>query len=211
MSITLAIIIVTVLISYQAFKNYNIIDKLKHHPYSEHNKKEYYRMLSSGFVHGNSTHLLINMFVLYMFGTTIEPVFGFLYNETMGPIIFLVFYLSAIFAADIPSHFKHRNNYNYAAVGASGATSALVIVYCLLDPWNWFIYPPVPAIVFALGYIYYSHWAETRNKADGIGHSAHLYGALYGIVFIVLTNPKVCLIFFNKIMEGPVWPPPIFN
>ena len=211
MSITLAIIIITVVISYQGFNNYKIIDSLKHHPYTEHRNKEYYRMLSSGFVHGNTTHLLINMFVLYMFGNFIESVFKQLYSPTLGPIFFLLMYLTAIFASDIPSHFKHRNNFSYAAVGASGATSAIVIIYCLLDPWNWFIYPPVPAIVFAIGYIYYSHWAESRNKADGIGHSAHLYGALYGLLFIILTKPRVLAIFYAKIMEGPIWPPPFIS
>ncbi len=210
MSVTLAIIILTVLISIQAFSNPNIISSLRHHPYLEHHSKEYYRLVSSGFIHGSSGHLMINMFVLYMFGQTIEGSFSVLYGGTMGNLFFIFFYLSSIFVADLPTHFRHKNNYNYAAVGASGATSALVMVYCLLDPWAWFLYPPVPAIVFAAGYLYYSHWADNKRKHDGIGHSAHLYGAIYGILFIVLSRPVVAKIFLQSLMEGPVWPPPFF-
>lgn len=210
MSITLAIIIITVILSLQGLNNYNIIESLRHHPYSEHNKKEYYRLLSSGFVHGSSGHLLINMFVLYMFGQYIEATFHALYGSTMGSLYFVFLYLSSIVVADLPTHFRYKDQYAYAAVGASGATSALVLIYCLLDPWSWFLYPPVPAIIFAAGYLFYSHWADTKGRRDGIGHSAHLYGAIYGILFIILTKPVIIKVFFNKMMEGPVWPPPFF-
>ena len=207
MSITIIILIVTGLISYQGLNRHDIVEKLKHHPYSEHNNKEYYRLLSSGFVHGSMTHLMINGFVLYMFGEQIENVFGGLYGENMGRIVFLVLYLTAIIAGDLPTHFKHKSNYNYSAVGASGATSALVMIYCILAPWSWFIYPPVPAIVFAVGYLVYSSWADRSNKADGIGHSAHLYGALWGLVFFLSTKPEVFSSFVQKLMEGPSRPP----
>jgi len=207
MSITIVLIIITALISYQGFNKPDIVEKLKHHPYREHNSKEYYRLLSSGFVHGSTTHLLINGFVLYMFGEQIEQLFGSLYGAGMGRIMFLALYLTAILAGDIPTHFKHKNNPNYSAVGASGATSALVMIYCLIAPWNWFIYPPVPAIVFAVGYLIYSSWADRTNKADGIGHSAHLYGALWGLVFILATKPEMFSYFFELLMQGPTKPP----
>jgi membrane associated rhomboid family serine protease len=210
MSITLAILILTVLISLQGFKNMNVIERLKHHPWSEHNKKEYYRLLASGFVHANTTHLFINAFVLYMFGMHIESVFKALYGSGMGPVYFIFMYCSAIVVADMPTHFRYKNTFSYSAVGASGATSALVLIYCLLDPWSWFLYPPVPAIIFAAGFIYYSHWADKRQYGDGIGHSAHLFGALYGILFILLTKPVMIMNFVSKIMEGPQWPPPFF-
>jgi len=206
MSITIAILILTALVSYQGLNNYEIINKLKHHPYREHNSGEYYRLLSSGFVHGSLNHLLINGFVLYMFGEYIEKVFRQLYGG-LGTIAFLGLYLSAIVVGSLPSFFKHKNNHNYSAVGASGATSALVLIYCLLNPWGWFIYPPVPAIIFAVGYLWYSSWADRTNKADGIGHSAHLFGALWGITFIVLTKPIILKVFFEEFMQGPTKPP----
>lgn len=208
MSITLALIIITGLISYQGLNNPRIIDSLRHHPYSEFNKKEYYRLLSSGFVHGSMGHLLINMFVLYMFGNYIESAFAYFFGDLMGKTMYLLLYLTAIIAGDLPTHFRFKNNFGYAAVGASGATSALVLIYCLLDPWSWFIYPPVPAIVFAGGYLAYSHWADKKGSRDGIGHSAHLYGAIYGLIFILASKPVIYKIFISKMMEGPIWPPP---
>ncbi len=210
MSITIIIIIVTGFISYQGLNRPDLVDKLKHYPYRESHHKEYYRLLSSGFVHGSMGHLLINGFVLYMFGEMIERQFSGLYGESMGRIMFLLLYLSAIFVGDIPTHFKHKNNPNYSAVGASGATSALVLIYCLMAPWNWFIYPPVPAIVFAIGYLAYSSYADRTNKADGIGHSAHLYGALWGIVFFLVTKPEMFTYFVDQLMQGPT-KPPFFN
>ena len=208
MSITIAILIVTALISYQGLKDSNIIRKLAHHPYSEHHNKEYYRLISSGFVHGSMGHLLINGFVLYMFGEQLEKyVFLPAYGDVMGKIMFITLYLTAIVVGDLGTHFKHKDNPSYTAVGASGATSALVMVYVLVAPWSWFIYPPVPAFVFGFGYIFYSMWAE-KNKQDNIGHSAHLWGAIYGILFMVATKPTIILHFFEKMLQPEA--PPFF-
>lgn len=210
MTVTIAILILTGIISYQGLNNYSIVESLKHHPYSEHHKKEYYRLLSSGFVHGSMGHLLINCFVLYMFGSEIEnQVFKPIFGEYIGALMFALMYLTAIIAGDIPTLIKHKDNYNYSAVGASGATSAIVLIFCLVAPWSWFIYPPVPAIVFGVGYLIYSQWAQ-NNKNDNIGHSAHLYGAIYGLAFIIIAKPSIAKLFFDKIMEGPIWPPPFF-
>jgi len=142
-----------------------------------------------------------------MFGAQIETIFGDLYGHFKGPGMFLLLYLTAIVAGNIPSHFKHKNNPRYSAVGASGATSAIVLVACLIDPWNWFIYPPVPAIIFAIGYLFYSSWADKTNKADGIGHSAHLFGALWGIVFFLFTKPEMINHFLTMLQQprGPSW------
>ena len=205
MSITLGLVIVTALASYQAFNNRSMFDSLKHHPYTEHREKQYYRLLSSGFLHGSMNHLLINGFVLYMFGEFIEAMFTRLFGA-MGPVLFVGLYMSAIIAGNLPSFFKHKNNPSYSAIGASGATSALVLIYCLLRPWGWFIYPPVPAIVFAIGYLVYSSWADKTNKADGIGHSAHLYGALWGILFFVVAAPEMIGSFTHAFMQGPTMP-----
>ena len=210
MSITLALLIITGLVSYQALQDVSMRQKLMHHPYTEHRHKEYYRLLSSGFVHGSMNHLLINCFVLYMFGSQVENfVFKKYFGDIFGMIMYLTMYLTAIIAGDIYTHFKYKNDPAYAAVGASGATSAIVIIYCLVAPWNWFLYPPVPAIVFAIGYLGYSHWAQT-NKRDNIGHSAHLYGGLYGLLFMAVTQPKLLGVFVSNLMEGPIWPPPFF-
>jgi len=206
MSITIAILIVTGIISYQGFNNRKIIETLKHYPVAEHQNKEYYRMLSSGFVHGDMMHLVINGYVLYMFGTLVENKFSEHFG-TIGPILFLLMYLSAIVVADIPTHFRHKNNPSYAAVWASGATSALALIFCAFYPWarlDLMFIIPMPAIVFAILYLVYSSWAD-KNRSDGIGHSAHLYGALYGIAFIFLTSfalkPELVTKFMSDLMR----------
>jgi len=207
MSITIIILIITALISYQGLNGKpEIIEKLKHHPYREKHNKEYYRLLSSGFVHGSFSHLAINGFVLYMFGEQIENFFGQVYGLNMGRVMFLALYLTAIIAGDLATHFKHQNNPSYSAVGASGATSALVLIFCIIAPWEWFTFPPVPAIIFAVGYLAYSSWADKTNKSDNIGHSAHLYGALWGIVFFLATKPEMFSVFMDRLMEGPTMP-----
>lgn len=205
MSITLGLVIVTALASFQAFNNRKMFKSLMHHPYTEHREKQYYRLISSGFIHGSQNHLLINGFVLFMFGTSIEGKFTNSFG-VMGPILFVVLYMTAIIAGNLPSFFKYKNNPNYSAIGASGATSALVLIYCLLDPWGWFVYPPVPAIVFAIGYLAYSHWADKTNKADGIGHSAHLYGAIWGLLFFVVAAPGELSTFATEFLKGPTIP-----
>jgi len=201
MSITLVICIVTFLISYQAFNNRNILERLKHYPIAEHQNKEYYRMLSSGFVHGSWLHLLINLFVLYQFGPVVETVYKQIFGEITGPVIFLLMYLSTIVMADLPTFFKHKSNPSYAAIGASGAVSGVVFIYILFFPWTTLsLYGIIPfkAIVGGIAYLIYSSWAS-KNSNDGIDHSAHFYGAVYGMIFTMILYPKVIAHFIQEI------------
>ena len=204
MSISIALCIITGLISYQGFQNRSIVEKLKHHPVSEHNNKEYYRMLSSGFVHGGWFHLLINLFVLWQFGPIVEQQYGAIFGKLLGPLMFLLMYLSAIVVADLPTFFKHKNNPTYAAIGASGAVSGVVFAYVLFHPWaRLALYGIIPfrAILGAVAYLVYSSWAS-KNRNDGIDHSAHFYGAVYGMLFTIISEPKVIGHFVDEIVNG---------
>lgn len=197
----------TGLISYQAFNNPEMRAKLLFHPTSIKSSGEYYRFVSAGFIHGSWEHLLINMFVLYQFGRFAEQlVFPLLFGETMGKVIYLVFYLAAIVIASIPSYFRHQDNYGYAALGASGATSALVFVYILFDPWQWFIFPPLPAILVGIGFLWYSSYMDKKGT-DNIGHNAHLWGAVFGLFFtissIMALQPELLDYIIAQLMEGP--------
>ncbi len=186
LSLTLVLIIITSLVSWQAFNNPEMKGKLLFSPALISNRGEYYRFLTSGFIHGDFVHLLVNMYVLYLFGEFVESVFiQLLYGEMIGRIIFLVFYLSAIVVSSLPSYYRHQNNYGYAALGASGATAALVFVYILFQPWNWFVFPPLPGILLAVAYIWYSSYMDKRGT-DNIGHNQHLWGAVYGLAFILI-------------------------
>jgi len=197
----------TGLISYQAFSNPDMRAKLIFHPATVKSSGEYYRFLTSGFIHGDWGHLFINMFVLYQFGEIAEKsIFPLLFGASMGKFVYLVFYLAAIVLSSLPTFFRHQDNYGYAALGASGATSALVFVYILFDPWQWFVFPPLPAIILGVGFLFYSSYMDKRGT-DNIGHNAHLWGALFGLAFIgvsIMTlRPELMDFLIGQLMEGP--------
>lgn len=205
MSITLVIIILTALVSVQGFSNPGIVERLKHHPYSEVRNGEWFRLLTSGFVHGGWVHLLINMFVLYSFGSLIENVFLGIWGSTLGRILYLVMYLLAIIAGDLPSLLRHKNNPAYASIGASGAVSAVVFIFILLYPWEMlYLYGiiPIPAIIGGIAFLIYSSWAS-RNRNDRVDHMAHFYGAIFGIVFMIAVKPSVLEHFFVSVIDLP--------
>ena len=202
-SITLIIIIFTALISYQGFNRYEFIDKLKHSPIREARGKEYYRLLTSGFVHADWTHLLVNMFVLYSFGEYIESYIVAIFGNPLGKIIYVVMYLLNIILANIPTMIQHRHNPAFASIGASGAVSGIVFIFILLQPWailSLFFIIPVPAIIAGVGYLIYSSWAA--NKGHGhLDHSAHFAGAVAGMVMIVILRYEILAEFFTKLVS----------
>lgn len=202
MSITLILIIVTSLISYQALNNRDAFIKLQHHPYTEQRSREFYRLLTSGFVHGSWMHLIINMFVLWQFGEYVEHRFVNLFGELWGRLNYLMLYLLTIIFADIPTYLRHRNNPGFASVGASGAVSGILFVFVLFRPWDLlllFFILPIPAILAAIGYLVYSSWAS-RNSNDHIDHEAHFYGALFGLGFALLLEPRLLSLFINELI-----------
>jgi membrane associated rhomboid family serine protease len=204
MNITILIIIVTCIVSFISFENRKLFDQLKHHPVSEANNKEYYRMISSGFVHADYFHLGINMYVLYGFGTFVESEFLREYGDVNGRIIYLLLYLVTIIIADIPSFIKHRNNYGYSAIGASGAVSGILFIFILLRPWSQlelYFFIPIPAIIFGILYLLYSSWAS-KNANDNIGHDAHFYGALAGMVLSAFLLPQLLGDFIQQFVAG---------
>lgn len=204
-SITLIICVLTFLISYQAFNDRKLFENLKHFPYVESRRKEFYRMVTSGFVHGSWMHLLINLFVLYQFGGIVEHLYGQIFGKSMGGIMFTLMYISTLIVADIPSYLKHKNNPHYGAIGASGAVSGIVFIYVLFAPWELlYLYAilPVPSIIAAIAYVVYSSWAS-KNRNDNIGHDAHLYGALFGVIFTIVVYPEALSIFMERLLVGP--------
>lgn len=205
MSITIVIVIITVLVSIQGFNNRAVIEKLKHWPYAESRDSEWYRLLSSGFVHGGWLHLLINMFVFWQFGEIVENWYNQLFGSLWGPTLFVLMYLSTIAVADLPTYFKHKNDYNYAAIGASGAVSGIVFIFILVLPWEmlyiWGILP-IPSIVAGIAYLVYSQYAS-RQPNTRIDHDAHFYGAIYGILFTVALKPALLVQFWQKLTDLP--------
>ncbi len=204
MSLTIIIVIITGLISYRCFEDRALFDKLKHHPYSEAHNKEWYRMITSGFVHGDWVHLGINMFVLWQFGEIVESLFVQSFGMTMGKVNYLLLYFLTIIFADIPSLLKHKDNRHYSAVGASGAVSGILFVFILFMPWHILrLYGiiPIPGIIAGIGYLVYSSWADKRGGGR-IAHDAHLYGALFGFLFAIILKPSFFTMFMERLING---------
>ncbi len=209
LSLTIIICIITGLISYNAFSNREMFSKLLFRPVSVSQQGEYYRFLTHGFVHADTTHLFINLFVLWQFGSFVEGQFNLYFGDVMGRVVFMVLYFGAIILSSVPTYFKHQNNAYYSAVGASGGTSAIVFAYVVFNPWGWFIYPPLPALLFAVGYLFYSSYMGKKGQ-DNIGHDAHFWGAVFGffitIISIVTLRPELIEPLMDSFMAGPSMP-----
>lgn len=199
MEMTLLIIAITALVSWRAFDNPRLLDRLMLWPVMVVRRKQYARLLTHGFVHADWMHLIFNMVTLYFFGRQIEQIFG---GGLAGAAGFAFFYLSAIVMAGLPACIKQRQNPNYRSLGASGGTSAVLFAYILFSPWSKLvIFPipfPIPAIVFAVLYVAYSIWME-RHGRDNVAHGAHLAGAAYGVMFMLLTQPGLAGHFLREI------------
>lgn len=124
------------------------------------------------------------------------------FGTMSGRMLFILFYFSAIVFANLGTFFSHKDNPAFRSLGASGVTSALVIIYCLLDPWQMFLFPPVPAIVFAILYIGYSQWAIS-GRGDHIDHQGHLWGSLYGLLFIAIFDTQLFSHFWEQLSDIP--------
>lgn len=197
--LTLPIIALTAIISILSFSRSEMMEKLIFHPYSIHQRKEWYRFLSSGFLHGDWIHLLINMFVLYSFGQAVEHYYGYFFGK-MGPILYLLLYSSSIIAANATTYYRQLNNPGYRALGASGAVSAVVLTSVLFQPTaKIYLYGliGIPGYLAGILYLIYSQYAS-RQGADNINHEAHFYGAVYGVVFTLVMKPGIFKFFLNQ-------------
>ncbi len=197
--VTLPIIIFTVLISIPAFTNPTILNKLIFDPYEIKRNRDWFKFISSGFLHADFMHLGVNMYVLYSFGPVVEHYYNVNFG-TKGMVLFMVLYISSIAAANISTYFKEQNNPNYRALGASGAVSAILFASVLFDPkseWRLYFSIDIPAYIAAGLYLVYSHFASGRTK-DNVNHEAHFYGALYGVAFTLLCKPSLLQEFINK-------------
>ncbi len=147
----------------------------------------------------DGTHLLFNMFTLFFFGPVIEQY----YNHFLGSFGFALFYLLALVVSIIPTYLSNINNPAYAGLGASGAVSAVLFAYILLAPWSMlyiFGVIPIPAIVFAAGYVFYSIRSQKRAN-DNINHSAHLWGAAFGVAATIALEPQVISFFIEQLLH----------
>jgi membrane associated rhomboid family serine protease len=198
MYVTFLIIVVTCAISFSAFKNEKLISDLILWPPAISRGKQYYRLISYGFIHADGQHLLFNMITLFFFGRLIEKFM----SGYIGSIGFVAFYLSAIMVSILPTYIKNVSNPAYRSLGASGAVSAVLFAFVLLQPWATILifFIPCPAIIYAVVYIAYSIYMD-RQQRDNVNHSAHLWGAAYGWLFMLTMEPRLVGVFLEQLAQ----------
>ena len=195
------ILIATVIVSIMAFGNAELFNKLVFNAYNIKHRKESWRFVSYALVHSGWLHLLVNMWVLYSFGNNVEHTFLYMYG-VKGRVYYLLLYAGGILFSTLYDYGKNKDNPYYNAVGASGAVSAVVFASILMYPNSGIYLFPIPfalpAWIFGLLYLAYSVYMA-KNGRDNIGHNAHFYGAIFGIVFTVIAVPHVISDFFQQL------------
>jgi membrane associated rhomboid family serine protease len=199
---TIILIAITVAVSYAAFKSPKLMDQLQFNASKIYHRHEYHRLVTHAFIHANWEHLLVNMIVLFSFGQAIEAYFK--YNFGNNAILdYVLLYFGGILVSNIYALIKHRNNYFYNSVGASGAVSAVLFAAIFFDPWQpilFFMILPIPGIIFAGLYLVYSYQMSMKQK-DNVAHDAHFLGALFGFIFPILLNPQLFETFLDKLFR----------
>jgi membrane associated rhomboid family serine protease len=205
LTITHIIIVITAIISVIAFSNHQVFDKLKFNAFIIFHRKEVWRFFTSSLLHADFLHLFMNMYVLFMFGNAVEVYFAFYFPEQYKHILFYgMLYIGGAVLSSLYSFEKHKHNLWYNAVGASGAVSAVVFAFIAMEPLQslQLIFLPginIPAFIMGFLYMGYS-WYMSRKGTDNIGHDAHLFGAIFGFIFVFIIKPELFPRFISTII-----------
>ena len=198
---TFAIIALTAIISFLALNNEALFARLRFNAWDVKHNNHWYRFFTYGLIHADFFHLLVNMLVLFSFGRIVESYFAVLFPEK-AKFYYLLMYAGGLILSVLPAFGKHKNDVFYNAVGASGAVAAILFSAIILHPtgsiYLFFIPIPIPAPVFGVLYIAYEYYISKRAN-DNIGHDAHLWGAIFGIVFTIALKPALAARFFSEI------------
>ncbi|MBS7565799.1 rhomboid family intramembrane serine protease [Mucilaginibacter sp. Bleaf8] len=187
------IFVITIISSLFAFSSENVYSQMILHPYSVARGKRVWTLITSGLIHGDWAHLIFNMFSFFFFAFQLE--------EVLGHWQFALLYIGSLILSDLPSVTKHKEDYRYHSLGASGAISAVVFGAILFSPKSLIqIFPipfEIPAYIYGPLYLVYCVYASRQNR-DNINHDAHFYGALSGIMFTLFLYPGVITIFLEQ-------------
>lgn len=190
-SVTVVIIIITVIVSIFAFYSRKVMDDLIFYPVSISDDRQYYRFVTYGFLHADWMHLIFNMYAFYLFGQFTEGAFGQLFGETRGAAFYILFYILALIASIYPDYLKYKNNGQYRSLGASGAVSAVVFAYILLNPVGGIglIFIPVfiPGFLFGILFLVISYFLGKKGRSS-VNHYAHMWGAVFGLLFLIVLS-----------------------
>ncbi|WP_242926293.1 rhomboid family intramembrane serine protease [Pontibacter vulgaris] len=201
MSITLILIILTVGISWYAWKNHDLMHRWIFQPYAVQRDNSWHRFLTSGFLHADFSHLFFNMFTLFFFGRAVEMTFIGLFGPVTGVLLYLLIYLGGIIISDVPTYLKHRNDPAYRALGASGGVASVVFSSILFYPTQdicLYAILCLPGFILGVIYLIYSYYSGKR-MGDNINHDAHFYGAVYGLLLTLVLFPAAGPNFVEQI------------
>jgi membrane associated rhomboid family serine protease len=191
MSSIVVIIVLTVFISWQGIRNVNVIDRLLFYPYRIKRNKEIYRFISHLFVHGGVAHLTFNMISLYSIGSFFEYQLKVFQGDINGMIHFIFLYILGGLSSTIYCYYKNQNNLSYRSLGASGAVSSIIFASIIWNPkmtLYLFLLPfTIPAYIFGPLYLIFEYFAFRRG-ATGIANDAHISGAIFGIIYVLIID-----------------------
>lgn len=207
-TITLAIVALTCVISFTAFSNEKVINDLIFYPPAISNNNQWYRFVSCGFIHADIMHLAFNMYSFYLFGDMVERAFEAIFGGA-GKVLYLILYIAALAICLVPTYLQNKDNYHYRSLGASGAVSAVIFVGIFLNPTMGLGIFPLPFHIpgFIFGPLYLILSAYMAKKGHGnINHSAHIWGAIFGIVFLIITcqflsDYRPVPVFINQVLD----------
>jgi membrane associated rhomboid family serine protease len=203
--LTTILVAITCIISFIAFSNESLRSKLIFYPYEIKENNQWYRFFAGGFIHADSTHLIFNMISLYSIGTIVERQFVSEFGE-IGRALYVGMYLAAIPLSSLFDYYKHRDNINYRALGASGAVSAVIYSGVLFFPWSKIIiFFAIPMWFWLFGILYLGFSAYMAKRGgDNVGHYAHFFGGIIGFVFPIVMKPELAIQFYNTIITHSI-------
>lgn len=218
--ITITFLVIILIFSVYCFYDKSKMYKYLFHPYSIYHNNEHYRFLTHAFIHGSNLHLLLNVFALWTFGFVVEESYYvslFLDDPDtasdeqinhairMAKLAYIGLYTGGIYASSITEYFRNKNNPNYSSLGASGAIEAIIFSYIIISPTDtlYFFILPMPAwllgVLFLVGTYYLSKRKQKGAYSDNIGHEAHFWGAIYGVLFTIALKPSLAITFVRSV------------
>lgn len=206
MSISILLILITIAASYWVWQNPSAMDKYSFRPERVAKNKEYYRFITSSFLHVNGTHLFFNMFTFFFFGRAVEGDFDQL-SPGNGWLYLLLLYFSAMVISEIGTLVKYKTDSRYSSVGASGAVAAVLFSGIWFHPTNQILvmFIPMPGFAFGAIYLIYTAYAAKSDFTGHINHDAHLYGSVWGVVFTLLCFPYTLQNFFDSLIRFQIF------
>ncbi len=195
-SMTLILIAIISVASFIALNNRKFFDAWILYPYRMDEKKEYYRFITSGLIHSTVTHWGFNMFTFFFAGKNLEG--------DVGGFHLTAILILGIVISDFPTFVKHRHNRGYRSLGASGGVAAVMFASIMIHPLDTML-GGLPAFVFAILYLLYSYYQSKSESGDNINHSAHFYGAVVGITYILVLNPFTLITFFEQLLSWRIF------